>query len=130
MGKNVQTHPTIGNNIEEVQNKNVKLQVWDLGGQESLRSTWSSYFQSTNGVIFVIDASDRKTEETAQLELFNVLADAQLKNATFLVFANKQDIEGAMDAGEVTEKFKLTTIKNHEWHIQVRNLDWKSSRNE
>ena len=26
------TQPTIGSNVEEVQHKNVKLQVWDLGG--------------------------------------------------------------------------------------------------
>ena len=33
----VVTQPTIGSNVEEVQHKNVKLQVWDLGGQENLR---------------------------------------------------------------------------------------------
>ena len=26
------TEPTIGSNVEEVQHKNLKLQVWDLGG--------------------------------------------------------------------------------------------------
>ena len=28
----VVTQPTIGSNVEEVAHKNVKLQVWDLGG--------------------------------------------------------------------------------------------------
>jgi len=52
LGKTVQTQPTIGSNVEEVKNKNVKLQVWDLGGQESLRSSWATYFSGTH-VIFV-----------------------------------------------------------------------------
>ena len=26
------TEPTIGSNVEEVQHRNLKLQVWDLGG--------------------------------------------------------------------------------------------------
>ena len=28
----VVTEPTVGSNVEEVQHKNLKLQVWDLGG--------------------------------------------------------------------------------------------------
>jgi len=42
------TQPTIGSNVEEVVNKNVKLQVWDLGGQESLRACWQTYFYETS----------------------------------------------------------------------------------
>merc|ERR1712157_107702 len=33
----VQTIPTIGFNVETVQYKNIKFQVWDLGGQTSIR---------------------------------------------------------------------------------------------
>lgn len=32
LGEVIVTQPTIGSNVEEVQHKNVKLQVWDLGG--------------------------------------------------------------------------------------------------
>ncbi len=44
LGEVVVTQPTIGSNVEEVQHKNVKLQVWDLGGQENLRSSWDAYY--------------------------------------------------------------------------------------
>ena len=47
----VTTRPTIGCNYEEVKWKNTKLQVWDLGGQESIRASWKTYFTDTN-VIF------------------------------------------------------------------------------
>ena len=36
----VQTVPTIGFNVETLSYKNVKLQVWDLGGQSSIRPFW------------------------------------------------------------------------------------------
>ena len=42
-GKPVQTHPTIGSNYEEVTYKNISLQAWDVGGQESLRKMWDVY---------------------------------------------------------------------------------------
>lgn len=38
------TEATIGSNVEEVSHNNIKLQVWDLGGQESLRSAWDAYY--------------------------------------------------------------------------------------
>jgi ADP-ribosylation factor-like protein 1 len=33
----VTTVPTIGFNVETLQYKNIKFQVWDLGGQSSIR---------------------------------------------------------------------------------------------
>jgi len=119
LGKVVQEKPTIGSNVEEVKNKNVKFQVWDLGGQESLRAAWSTYFQGTNGVIFVVDSTDRKNDVISKMELINVLNHDELKNSVFLIMANKQDIEGAMNAAELTEKLNLNEIKNHEWRIQA-----------
>jgi ADP-ribosylation factor-like protein 5B len=40
----VVTSPTIGSNVEEVQFKNMKFLMWDVGGQESLRSSWTTYY--------------------------------------------------------------------------------------
>ena len=37
MGEVVTTVPTIGFNVETVQYKNLRFQVWDLGGQTSIR---------------------------------------------------------------------------------------------
>lgn len=36
----------------------------------------------------------------------------------FLILANKQDVEGCLTAVEITEKFSLADLKNHNWHIQ------------
>jgi GTPase SAR1 family protein len=37
--------------------KNVKLKVYDLSGQIKMRETWKYYYESVNGIIFVIDSS-------------------------------------------------------------------------
>lgn len=39
-GEVVQTVPTIGFEVETVTINNVKIQVWDLGGQSSIRPYW------------------------------------------------------------------------------------------
>ena len=42
----------------------------------------------------------------------------ELKKAGVLVFANKQDVRGAMSATEISQQLNLTSIKDHGWHIQ------------
>ena len=42
VGEVVTTIPTIGFNVEQVTYKNLKFQVWDLGGQTSIRQV--TYF--------------------------------------------------------------------------------------
>ena len=55
----VTTIPTIGFNVETVTYKNLKFQVWDLGGQTSIRPYWRCYYTNTDAVIYVVDSADR-----------------------------------------------------------------------
>lgn len=47
----VETKPTIGSNVEEVSYRNLDFVIWDIGGQESLRKSWSTYYVQTDVVI-------------------------------------------------------------------------------
>ena len=58
LGEVLTTMPTIGFNVENVCYKNIEFQVWDIGGQDRLRTLWRHYFTNTNGIIFVVDSSD------------------------------------------------------------------------
>ncbi len=52
MNEVVHTSPTIGSNVEEVVWKNIHFIMWDLGGQESLRAAWNTYYTNTE-VLFL-----------------------------------------------------------------------------
>ena len=58
IGEVVTTVPTIGFNVETVSYKNLRFQVWDLGGQTSIRPYWRCYYQNTHAVIYVVDSAD------------------------------------------------------------------------
>lgn len=118
LGQVITTQPTIGSNVEEVKHENVSFQVWDLGGQESLRANWATYFEETDAIIFVVDSSDQDNMVLAKMELFNVVLHEDLKYAALLVLANKQDAQTARNAGEIAQDLSLHTIRTHEWHIQ------------
>jgi hypothetical protein len=58
-GEVVTTIPTIGFNVETVTYKNIRFQVWDLGGQSSIRPYWRCYYPNTNAIIYVVDSADQ-----------------------------------------------------------------------
>lgn len=118
LGQVVLTQPTIGSNVEEVKHDNLTFMVWDLGGQETLRASWSTYFEETDAVVFVVDSNDQENMVLAKMELFNVVLHEDLKYSCLLVLANKQDIQGCRTAGEIAEDLSLHTIRTHEWQIQ------------
>jgi ADP-ribosylation factor-like protein 1 len=74
-----------------VQYGKLNFDVWDLGGQTSIRPYWRSYYANTAAVIFVVDSTDIERLEIAADELKNMLNEEELKDAALLVFANKQD---------------------------------------
>lgn len=34
-----------GSNVEVVRYKNIQMEIWDLGGQQSLRPFWATYYR-------------------------------------------------------------------------------------
>lgn len=42
-----------------------------------------------------------------------------LRKAGLLVFANKQDVKGCMSVAEISQSLQLTSVKDHQWHIQA-----------
>lgn len=42
----------------QIDNKRIRLQIWDTGGQEKFRAITKSYYRNANGIIVVYDISD------------------------------------------------------------------------
>ncbi|XP_031481562.1 ADP-ribosylation factor 1-like [Nymphaea colorata] len=137
LGEIVTTIPTIGFNVETVEYKNVSFTVWDVGGQDKIRPLWRHYFQNTQGLIFVVDSNDRERILEAREELHRMLSEEELRDATLLVFANKQDLPNALNVSEITDKLGLRSLRERRWYIQstcatsgvglYEGLDWLSN---
>lgn len=126
--------PTLGFNIKTLLYKGYQLNVWDIGGQRSLRSYWRNYFEQTDGLVWVVDCADRRRLDDCRNELALLLHEEKLAGASLLVFANKQDLSGALSVEEVKEVLGLDQVKGRHWHIQpcsaytgdglVQGVDW------
>merc|ERR1711930_1929 len=80
LGEVVTTIPTIGFNVETVEYRNISFTVWDVGGQDKIRKLWRYYYQNTQGVIFVVDSSDRHRIEDAREELMKMFNEDEMRD--------------------------------------------------
>ena len=114
----ISTVPTIGFNVETVNYKNISFTVWDIGGQDKIRNLWRVYLKGSQGLIFVIDSSDKQRLDEARAELFRLLEEEDLQGAHVLVFANKQDVVGAAPVADIRDRLGLNSVTSHNWFIQ------------
>ncbi|VDD89443.1 unnamed protein product [Enterobius vermicularis] len=112
-------HDDMGFNIKSVVSGDVKLNVWDIGGQRKIRPYWKNYFDNTDVLIYVIDSSDRKRFEETGLELLELLDEDKLRGVPVLIFANKQDLLTAAKASDIADGLQLTSIRGRSWQIQA-----------
>lgn len=88
-------------------------------------------------MIFVVDSNDRERVNEAHDELTKMMGEEELRNASILVFANKQDLPNAMTVAELTDKLGLHTLRGRKWYVQAacaasgdglyEGLDWLSN---
>ncbi|KAM9501294.1 ADP-ribosylation factor-like protein 14 [Clarias gariepinus] len=118
-----QTVPTVGFNVEMMEakqnRKKITLTVWDVGGQEKMRTYWKNYYQDTAGLLFAVDCWDRRRLDEARQELERVLKNEHLRGRPVVILANKQDKQGALTATELTETLNLRKMcSNRDWFVQ------------
>ncbi|KAG0684282.1 hypothetical protein C6P41_002404 [Kluyveromyces marxianus] len=86
--------PTIGFQIKTLKVGQKSLQMWDIGGQKTLRPFWFNYFEKTDYLIWVIDILDegRLGESLSLLE--EIVEENDRINLQFEVFVllNKVDL--------------------------------------
>lgn len=138
MGEVVHTSPTIGSNVEEVVWRNIHFLMWDIGGQETLRSSWSTYYTNAEYILLVVDSSDRERLNLTKQELHRMLQHEDLHKSSVLILANKQDVKGSMTAADISRELNLTSLKSHRWQIQgccaltgeglQQGLEWMASQ--
>jgi small GTP-binding protein len=114
-----QVAPTVAFNLENVEVGNLRLQIWDLGGQNQIRPFWRLYFKDTTGVVFVVDSNDRERIGLCSDELGHLLREEELRGVPLIVLANKQDVDGAMKPEELSQKLALAAIQDRPWTIMA-----------
>ncbi|KAL8123787.1 ADP-ribosylation factor-like protein 2 [Apium graveolens] len=110
--------PTLGFNIKTITYNKYVLNIWDVGGQKTIRSYWRNYFEQTDGLVWVVDSSDLRRLDDCKFELDNLLKEERLSGSSLLILANKQDIQGALSPDEIAKVLNLEALdKTRHWRI-------------
>ena len=117
-GETVKTIPTIGFNVETLDYQGLNFTVWDVGGQDKIRVLWKHYYHNTDGLIFVVDSNDIERMDDAAEELNKLVNEEELEFCPILVWANKQDLNGALPPGEIVERLKMGQYSRKIWLVQ------------
>ena len=112
-----QVTPTQGFNVRSIQKNACSLNMWDIGGQKTIREYWRNHLDCTDVLIFVVDSSDQRRMKEASEELHLLLDEDKLVSVPLLVLANKQDLLNSLSPKEIAGEFDLASIKNRAWRI-------------
>lgn len=104
--------PTVGLNVGRVEAFGQSFVFWDLGGQTGLRSIWDKYYEESHALVYVVDSANKDRFDESKAALDKVLDHRELTGAPLLVLANKQDLEAAANAQDLSEYFGLGRINN------------------
>ena len=110
----------------DVDNRLVKLQIWDLAGQPKMKKVRSNFYTGASGVIFIYDVTRRETFD--DIVGWKKEADAHAQGSVSLLVANKTDMvqdrdvaeaEGTERAEEFGWNYVETSVKLNENVVDV-----------
>ena len=129
MNTKITTIPTIGYNCEELEYKNRKIQIFDIGGHKKIRHLWHYYFNKTNCIIYMMDISD-KEEFNCYIECFNILLEQHkdFRNIPIIIYGNQINDKTEFDIEEILQKINFPAEISP--HILKGNILKEEARNE
>ena len=114
IGKLIESIRTIDYNYKVIDYKGLNITFLDYYDHFRVKL----FYEINDGIIFVVDSNEKETFEIARDILLECLNDERLKDAAFLIFANKQDLNGAISPIELTKILEIEKIKNRKWFVQ------------
>jgi len=104
--------------VETIKVPPLEFLVWDVSGQERLRTFWRHYYHGTTGIVFVVDSHDVERLPIAKRELHGILKEEELNDAVLLVIANKTDLPNAVSMDRLSHELDLQSLHGRAMHIQ------------
>ena len=99
-------------------NSSVKLQVWDIGGQDRYKFLRPSFFNGANGALIVFDLSRWHTFEDLEIWLSDLRKYAG-EDIPFILMGNKVDLIDKKDEFYERESAEVFARKEETFYIET-----------
>ena len=100
--------PTIGFNVEDIDYKNKKIEIFDVGGGDKIRFLWKNYIPVIKCIVYIINISDKERLDYF-VETFNILLEQQkdYRNIPIIIFGNIFDDKIEFEPKEMLNKINI-----------------------
>lgn len=100
--------PTIGIDFGTIDlfDNQLKVSLWDLGGQSHFRKLWDSFLPGTGLICAVTDSTPENVAKTKEI----VSKYKNYNGAKLIVIANKQDLPNSMPVKDIEKELGVKTI--------------------
>jgi GTPase SAR1 family protein len=130
----------MGFDLDTLQRRQFAVRIFGLGGAHSIRGYWcgrsriagsqhaapltyatrrDNYFDEVHGILFVVDSADAARLDLVGQVFGEVMGQQRVSGKPILVFANKQDLSGALSSAEIAQRLRLPEYKASPVHIQA-----------
>lgn len=112
---NQESKPTVGVELSErtikIEDKIIKIHIWDTAGQEKFKSITSAYYKGAKGAMIVYDISKRDSFNSIG-KWYQEVREYGDKNLSVILVGNKSDLVllRSVENEELIEKSKLLGI--------------------
>lgn len=110
LSKIIQDYPKAGTTV--------KLQIWDIGGQDRYKFLRSSFFDGANGALIVFDLSRWHTFEEIE-EWLSDLHEFAGKDIPFALIGNKVDLIDKRDELYERESAQVFAKKEQTYYVET-----------
>lgn len=121
VGEISKTTRTMGFNVESVKKEGLEIDLLDIGGQGTFRTTlWPKFLErGADCILYIVDATDRDRLLVNEEEFGRLLNFPTIKGVPIVILANKQDLPDALSCGEVALGLKILELSNELRSFQV-----------
>ena len=112
-GEDISTiSPTLGFNIKTMSFRGYRMNIWDVGGQKTLRSYWRNYYEATDGMVRVVDSADVRRLRDCKDESISSWAKSRRRAR------REGGHPGALTKKEIAQVLELDQMEKRHWHIE------------
>jgi Ras-related protein Rab-1A len=99
----------------QIDDKIIKLQIWDTAGNERFKTITTSYYRNSNGICIVFDITNKESFNSLP-DWFSEIDRFASDNVCKILILNKSDLEkqrqvSKEDAKELANKYKIDYIE-------------------
>jgi len=111
----------------QINDKRIKMQIWDTAGQEKFRTMTSTYYRGADAIIIVYDITDASTYDEINTYWTNELARNDVNTPFIVMVGNKKDLDSARRVPRPQSDFVPLRIGDKEWNVRTAETSAKSA---